>query len=172
MIETQRLKLRRFTLSDAPFVLELMNQPGWLKYIGDRQIGSIEAARDYLTNGPMQSYRVNGFGLNLVELKHNGSPVGMCGLLKRPELDAPDLGYAISADCYRQGYALEAATATLQFAKDNLAVKRLLAVTALDNQASIAMLNKLAFKFERLITMADQPEASRIFTREIVREKL
>src|SRR5688500_10193973 len=94
MILSHRLILRQLELSDAPFIITLLNTPGWLQYIGDRYVKTIEDAEGYITNGPAKSYRDNGFGLLLVVERESGIPVGTCGLLKRKNLDHPDLGFA------------------------------------------------------------------------------
>src|SRR5688572_10191278 len=103
VIETDRLRLRLFTLEDAPLILELLNDPAWLRFIGDRKVRSIEDARAYLEKGPMRSYADRGFGLWLVERKSDGSAVGMCGLVKRDELPDVDIGFAFLEAFRRRG---------------------------------------------------------------------
>src|SRR5688572_4300133 len=107
VLETARLRLREFTLEDTPFIIALLNSPGWLQFIGDRNVRTPEQARGYLEHGPFKSYRENGYGLCLVEQKESGNPVGMCGVLKRDTLDSPDIGFAFLPGFQGQGYALE-----------------------------------------------------------------
>ena len=144
ILETDRLVLRRLTEEDAPFILELVNEPSWLQFIGNKGVQNLEDARGYIAKGPVDSYRRLGFGLYLVELKAGADPIGMCGLLKRETLEDVDLGFAYCPRFWRRGYAHEAASAVMAYAKATLGLKRLLAVTAPDNVASIGLLEKLA----------------------------
>lgn len=156
MIETDRLILRPFTPDDAAFVYALYNEPSFLRFIGDRGVHSVEAARAYIESGPLASYERNGFGLYVVERKAGGAAIGVCGLLKRDMLDAPDVGFAFLPAFWSQGYGFESASAVLAFARSTLGLRRILAITSPDNAASIALLGKLGFVFE---TTA-QPPAS------------
>ena len=158
-VETERLVLRQLQLEDAAFILELVNDPSWLRYIGDRGIRTLDAARDYIRNGPMASHARHGFGLDLIARKSDGVPVGICGLLKRDTLDDIDVGFALLPRYCGQGYAREAAAATLAHGRSILGIKRIVAITDPANTASIQLLEKLGFKFERLIRMApEKPE--------------
>src|ERR1044072_4986790 len=120
VLETERLSLRQFTVDDAQFILKLLNEPSFLRYIGDKQVRNLEDARQYLLNGPMASYERNGFGLYLVELRESYPPIGICGFLKREELPDPDIGFAFLPEFWSKGFALEAATALLQDARESL----------------------------------------------------
>ncbi len=161
ILDTDRLVLRELDTPDATFILELVNEPAWLRYIGDRSVRTLAAARDYLLNGPMASYARCGFGLWLVELRTDQTPVGICGLIKRETLDDLDLGFAFLAAHRRKGYASEAAHATMAHARSALGVRRLLAVTSLDNEDSRRLLEKLGFTFERTVRLTDDaPEVN------------
>ena len=151
--ETPRLILRRFTVDDAEFILTLLNEPSFLRYIGDKKVRNLEDARQYILNGPIASYERNGFGLYAVELKESHTPIGMCGLLKREELPDPDIGFALLPDFWNRGFAFEAAAAVLQDARQKL--ERILAITTPHNDASIDLLERLGFGFDRFIQMAD-----------------
>ena len=150
---TERLTLCEFTTNDAPFILKLVNEPAWLQFIGDKGVRTIEDAIGYILNGPAKSYRDNGFGLWLVSLQQEGTPIGMCGLIKREALENVDIGFAFLPTHGGKGYALEAATATLEYAKVKLGLKRILAITNQDNARSIKLLEKLGLQFEKLITL-------------------
>ena len=163
-LETQRLLLRRLTVDDAPFILTLLNEPSFIRYIGDKSVRDLDAARQYILNGPVASYDRNGFGLNLVELKESHTPIGICGLLKRDELPDPDIGFALLPDFWNKGFAFEAATAVLQDAHYRLSLERILAITSLDNEASIKLLERLGFKFEKVIQLTAGGEQVRLFT--------
>lgn len=163
ILQTQRLNLRQLTAKDAPFVLKLVNDPTWLRYIGDRGVYNLEDARDYILNGPVESYRIRGFGLYLVELKDTKIPIGMCGLIKRPELEEVDLGFALLPDFAGKGYALEAAAAVLEQGHAALGLDRIVAITTPDNERSIRLLEKLGFRFERMIAFPPEGERLKLF---------
>jgi len=147
ILETERLILRQFTIEDAKFIIELLNSPGWIKFIGDRNIKTEEQAKNYLLNGPIKSYAENGFGLSLVELKKDSIPIGMCGIIKRENLEGPDIGFAFLPEFMGKGFAFEIANATMVFAKDNLKLFSIFAITVPDNKKSIKLLEKLGLKF-------------------------
>ena len=165
MISTQRLFVRPLTIEDAAFILTLLNEPSFLRYIGDKQVRNLEDARQYILNGPIASYERHGFGLCLMELKESHTPVGMCGILKRAELPDPDIGFALLPDFCNKGLAFEAATAVLNDARERLKLERLLAITSLDNDASIKLLERLGFRFEQVIELAADREPVKLFSR-------
>lgn len=155
---TQRLHLEKLVLADAPFIFRLVNEPGWLKFIGDRGIRNHEDAENYIVNGPQKSYEDFGFGLFKVSLL-NGTPIGMCGLLQRDYLDHPDIGFAFLAEFTSKGYALEAAKATLQYARETLNEETIMATTLPENEKSINLLEKLGLHFVKMLkTSLDGPE--------------
>ena len=154
VFETNRLTVRRLTLDDAPFILELVNDPAWLRHIGDRGVHTVDDARGYLTKGPLASYERFGFGLFLVVRKEDQVSIGMCGLLKRDTLPDVDIGFAYLPPFTRQGYAFEAASATLAYGRSTLGLKRIVAICSPENAASIRLLEKLGLRFERPIRMA------------------
>lgn len=151
MIETPRLALRRLSTEDAGFMLELLNDPAFVRFVGDKGVRTREQAEGYIRTGPMDSYARLGFGLNLVELKAAREAIGICGLLKREWLDDADLGFAFLPRFRSQGYAFEAAAAILEWARQHLAAKRVVAITTPDNAASIGLLSKLGFRLARRV---------------------
>lgn len=158
-IETPRLALRRFVFDDAPFVVELLNQPSFIKNIGDRGVRNVDDAQRYLRDGPMAMYDKHGFGLWLASRRSDGVPVGMCGLLKRDILPDVDIGYAYLPAYWGQGFALEAARATLEHGARKFGLKRVIGVVSDHNDASIRVLEKLGMRFERMYPMhEDEPE--------------
>lgn len=154
VLETERLILRGMDLADAPFILALLNEPSFLRFIGDKKVRTVQDAEQYILNGPVASYNRNGFGLCLVELKETHMPIGMCGLLKRDELPHADIGFAFMPDFWNKGFAYEAAAAVMNDARERLKLERVLAITNQDNEASIKLLQKLGLQFERLIKMS------------------
>jgi RimJ/RimL family protein N-acetyltransferase len=150
VLETERLLLRPLTTDDAPFILTLLNEPSFLRFIGDKKVRNLEDARQYILTGPMASYQRHGLGLLAVELKASQTPIGMCGLLKREELPDPDIGFAFLPDFWGQGFAFEAAKAVMNDAREGLKLNRILAIVNPDNDASIKLLERLGLKFQRV----------------------
>lgn len=163
VLETDRLILRRLTDDDAPFVLTLLNEPSFLRYIGDKKVRNLEDARQYMLTGPVATYERYGFGLCLIELKEPHTPIGICGLVKREELPEPDIGFALLPDFWKKGFALEAAAAVLHDARERLQVNRILAITTLENEASSHLLGRLGFKFEKVIKLSRDGEQLKLF---------
>lgn len=163
VLTTERLVLRELTPGDAPFILHLVNEPSWLRFIGDRGIRTLDDARAYIVNGPVAMYRRCGFGLWLVELRATGAPIGICGPIRRDILPDVDLGFALLPEYWGQGYAHEAAAATIAHAKTTLALTRLVAITAPDNHASQTLLKKLGFTYERTLRLTETSPESHLF---------
>jgi len=157
------LVLRRLTTDDAEFILELLNEPSFLQYIGDKGVRTIDDARKYLLTGPMDSYDRHGFGLYLTALKESGVPIGMCGLLKRETLDDVDIGFAFLPKHWLKGYAFESASAVMDYSRDTLGLERIVAVTAPDNTGSIRVLEKLGMRFEKMVRLAEDGPESKLF---------
>jgi ribosomal-protein-alanine N-acetyltransferase len=162
--ETERLKLREFSKEDAPFLLELLNTPEWLKFIGDRNVRTLDAAREYAANRLMSSYHRFGFGLYMVELKGTSTPIGMCGLVRREALDDVDLGFAFLPQFTGHGYAKEAGTATMDLARKKVKSKRLVAITMVDNSHSINLLRKLGFNFEKTVNFPGEDQTLMMYS--------
>jgi [ribosomal protein S5]-alanine N-acetyltransferase len=159
VVETERLILRWLSAKDAAFILELVNDPAWLRFIGDRGVRTLEDARSYILNGPVAMYQREGFGLYLVEQKQSATPIGMCGLIRRAGLDDVDIGFAFLPAYYGQGYAYESAAAVMAYAQNTLGFNRVVAIVDPDNQRSIALLAKLGMSFVDMLRLSEgQPE--------------
>jgi RimJ/RimL family protein N-acetyltransferase len=167
VLETDRLNLRRLAATDAEFIFELVNDPSWLKYIGDRGVRNIDDARNYVLNGPVAMYDRLGFGLYLVELKETGVPIGICGVLKRDSLDDVDIGFAFLPRHWGNGYAYESAAAVKTYARDVLGLGRLVAITSPDNDASMRVLERIGFRFEKTIREPSDGEELRLFAADL-----
>lgn len=167
MLETTRLKLRRFVVDDAEFVLELVNDPSFVRHIGDKGVRTRADACHYILTGPIASYERFGFGLFVVELRHDREPIGMCGLLKRDALADADVGFAFLPRFWSKGYAFESASAVLAYARQTCGLERVLAITSPDNVASISLLGKLGFSFERMTRLADDGPEVRVFASDL-----
>jgi len=158
VLETERLILRRFSLDDAAFALELVNDPAWLQYIGDRNVRNLEDARAYLQKGALSMYERVGFGMYVVALKHSREPVGTCGLIRRDGLDDIDIGFAFLPKFRGQGYALESAAAVLEYGKSEFGLKRIVAIVSPSNHRSIRILEQIGLGFERLMKLPGDDE--------------
>jgi RimJ/RimL family protein N-acetyltransferase len=162
VIQTQRLRLRELDLDDADFILELLNEPGFIRHIGDKGVRTLADAAEYILRGPRDSYDEYGFGLYAVSLG-DGTRIGICGLVRRDGLMDPDVGFAFLSRYWGQGYAVEAAAAVLDHAREVLELNRVVAITAVDNLKSIAVLERLGLEFEGLIRLTDDGPELKLF---------
>ena len=166
ILETERLILRQFTLDDAPFILELLNTPTWLQFIGDRNVHSIEDAENYLLNGSIKSYAENGFGFYAVIDKSTNQSIGMCGLIKRDTLPDIDIGFAFLPNLISKGFGFEIASATLEYALNILKIKRIIAIVNPDNEKSIGLIKKIGMQFEEMIKFGDDGKELMLFAKQ------
>jgi ribosomal-protein-alanine N-acetyltransferase len=171
VIQTSRLSLRELDFGDAPFILELLNEAGFMRFIGDKGVRTLADARDYILKGPMDSYEGHGFGLYAVCLRGDarngeraGTPIGICGLVRREGLSAPDVGFAFLSRHWSKGYAVESAAAVLAHARQVLNIPHILAITSPDNAQSIAVLEKIGLKFERTVHLVDHGPELKLFS--------
>lgn len=167
ILETDRLRLRVLTFDDAEFVLGLLNEPSFIRNIADRGVRTIDQARDYIQKGPLASYEKFGFGLWLIEAKSSTTPIGICGLLKRDTLDHVDIGYALLPEFWSKGYAFEAASGVMSYAGNILGLHRVLAVVNPDNSSSIRLLEKMGFRFERMVKLSEDAPEIKLFAAEV-----
>ena len=166
ILETQRLSLYELSAEvddDAAFIFRLLNEPSFLKNIGDRGVHCLEDAYGYLRLGPVASYLANGFGLYRVQVKASGETVGMCGLVKRMTLPDVDLGYALLPEFFGQGYAVEAGKAVLGDARARLGIGRIVAITDPANVASVRVLEKLGFHYEKMLRLTPDATELKLF---------
>jgi [ribosomal protein S5]-alanine N-acetyltransferase len=164
-IDTDRLSIRYMTVEDFRFIYRLLNEPTWIKYIGDKGIKTEDDAKNYIQTGPLQMYKDYGFGLYLVTLKETAVPIGLCGLIKRPSLENIDLGYAFLPEHTGKGYAFEATKAVMDYGKEQLSIEKLIAITTIDNIKSEKVLLKLGFSYDSLIKGTNDLEELKLFTK-------
>jgi len=160
---TRRLVLRPFTLDDASFIVELLNDPDWHRFIGDRGVRSEDDARAYLRDGPLAHAARHGFALGAVTLRENDAPIGMCGLIRRDTLPDVDIGYALLGAHRGRGYAREAAAAWLALGFERFGLSRIVAITKPDNAASARVLESIGMHFERRLRLPDHTEDSLLY---------
>ena len=158
VLETERLVLRRLTVADDAFILELLNDPAWLEFIGDKGVRTLDDAREYIRNGPMAMYDRMGFGLFLTKRKIDGIPAGLCGLIKRDTLEDVDIGFAFLPAFRATGYAFEAASAVLALGKSTFGLKRIVAITSPSNERSVLLLERLGMTFEKMVKLSADDE--------------
>ena len=162
-LETERLSIRRFVAEDAPFILELLNQPSFLHFIADRNVRTIADAVAYIREKIEASYEQHGFGFYLVLSKNDSVALGLCGLIKRETLADVDIGFAFLERFWGKGYAFESAAAVLQYGRAELGLPKIVGVTSPQNRASIELLEKLGLKFERMIHLPGYGDESKLF---------
>ncbi len=158
IFQTDRLGVRKITQKDTAFIIAILNTSGWLRFIGNRNVKTEKQAKKYIKEGPVKSYKDNGFGLWLVVRKEDGLAIGMCGILNRTNLSTPDIGFAFLPQFYGQGYAFEIATATLAYAKEHLQIPVVSAITLPDNKRSIKLIEKLGLKYIETIYLTGEKE--------------
>ena len=166
-IETERLVLRRMSPGDdAEFIVRLLNEPSFLRFIGDRGVRTLDDARAYIENGPIASYARHGFGLYVATLA-DGTPIGSVGLLKRDALDDVDIGFALLPAFWGRGYALEAAGAVVEHARRDCGLTRLAAVVDPTNAASIRVLRAIGMTRERSVRLHDDDIELDLYARDL-----
>ena len=154
VLETERLFLSELSVdNDAEFIFSLLNEPTFKQFIGDKAIGDLGDARDYIYEKAVRHYEQHGFGLYRVARRQRRDPIGICGLVKRGEFAHPDLGFAFLKAHWSKGYAYEASCAVLEHAQEVLGFDRVLAMADEDNHASTKLLERLGFRFENKVTM-------------------
>jgi ribosomal-protein-alanine N-acetyltransferase len=167
VLETERLILRRMSAGDEEFILELLNEPSFVRNIGDKGVRTRTDARRYIMDGPVASYERFGFGLYLVELKEAKVSIGICGLLKRESLADVDIGFAFLPRYWSRGYAFESASAVMTYAREVLGLNRIVAITNSDNEGSISVLKRIGLKFDRMIRLSEDASEIKLFASEV-----
>lgn len=164
IVDTPRLELHELTADDALFILGLVNQPSFLANIGDKGVRTLEDAKQFILDGPWRRDQPPGHGQFRVELKANGTAIGVCGILYRERIDVTDVGAAFLPEYQRQGYGIEAASAVIEYGKTTLGVVKISALTSEENQASIALLEQLGMSFERMVKMTDDDPGTVLYS--------
>jgi [ribosomal protein S5]-alanine N-acetyltransferase len=162
VFETERLIVRWLDVSDQDFILRLLNEPGWLKYIGDKGVRSLEDAENYILSGPRSMYERLGFGLFVAEIIETRLPIGLCGLIKRDGLEDVDIGFAFLEAHQSKGYAYEAANGTMEYAR-KLGMNRIVAITTKDNASSSKLLEKLGMLLAGYVTLPNDTEELKLY---------
>lgn len=159
-------------VADAEFICDLLNQPSFLKYIGDRDVRTPDEAAAFIETRYRQSYRDHGYGLYLVEQRDTAVPIGICGFVRRDALPDADMGFAFLPQFEGHGYAYEAAAATLAYAGVTLGLTRILAIAQPDNRRSHTLLRRLGFDESGDVLLPGDTVALRLFVRELSADRL
>ena len=165
-LTTERLLLQEATYADAPFIFELLNTPTWIQHIGDRGIITIKDAENYIQKSLINSFANNGFGMFKVSLKSTKEAMGLCGLLKREELEHVDIGFAILPRFTRMGYTYEGGKAVIEHAKNDLNISIIYGITSKGNLNSRNLLEKLGLRYIKDFQFGDYEELSLLFSNE------
>jgi RimJ/RimL family protein N-acetyltransferase len=158
ILETERLQLRWMTLDDAPMMFAVWNDPAFLRFVGDRGIRSLEEAEASMREGPVHLYAEYGYGPFRVSRREDGADIGVCGLYRRDGLDEPDIGFAFLPKFRGKGYGYEASVAVLDHARDELKLPRVAAIVSPANNASIALLEKLGMRYDKMMRLPGDEE--------------
>jgi RimJ/RimL family protein N-acetyltransferase len=164
IVETPRLRIRELVADDAGFVHRLLNEPSFLENIGDKGVRNLEDARGFILEGPWTSHRDRGHGQFLLELKEGGAAIGVCGLLFRESLGVSDVGFALLPEYWKHGYAIEAATAVIEYGYSSLGLDTIVGLTSEENTASIKVLEKLGMSFDRVVKMSDDDPGTVLYS--------
>jgi RimJ/RimL family protein N-acetyltransferase len=163
ILETERLVLREITVDDAEFIADLLNQPSYLKYIGDKGVRTAADAAGFIESLVRKAYRDHGYGHYIVRLKDDPTPMGTCGYVVRESLPGPDIGFAFLPQFEKKGYAYESASAVLNYGRNTLGFGRVLAITTPDNESSGRLLGKLGFVYEKMVRTTPDGEPLKLF---------
>ncbi len=158
VLQTDRLTLSHLGDADVDFIMELLNDPSFVRYIGDKGVRTVADAREYLRTGPVDSYQQHGYGLFRMALSDSDVPIGICGLLKRDYLGDPDVGFALLPAYCSKGYAVEAAAAVLDWGRNELGLRRIVAIVDKRNERSIALIEKIGLHFEKTIRVEGEEQ--------------
>jgi RimJ/RimL family protein N-acetyltransferase len=166
VLETERLTLRHASTADNRFIFELVNDPAFIRNIGDRGVRTLADAERYVLDGPIASYEKFGFGMYVVEVRESGTPIGLCGFVKRDWLPDVDIGFAFLPQYRSQGYARESASAVRRYGHEVLGLTRIVAIVSPENADSIRLLEKIGLRFEGMVRPVNEDADIKLFATE------
>lgn len=162
--ETERLILKPTSIEDHEFLLELLNTPKWIKFVGDRNVKSIEQAKEYIQNRILPQFEKFGYSNYTVVRKSDGAKIGTCGLFDREGLDGVDIGFAFLPEYEKQGCGFEAVDRMKKAAFEEFNISQILAITLKTNVASQKLLDKLGMKFDKIVRLPNDDEDLLLYT--------
>lgn len=155
---SERLTLKPTNIEDAPFLVDLLNSPKWLKYIGDRNIKTIAQAENHIKEKILTQFDRLGYGNYTVIRKSDGVRMGSCGLYDRPGLEGIDIGFAFLPEYEGQGYGFESAKTVLDYVVANFSIDEICAITSLQNKRSQVLLEKIGLKYVKNVKLPGNDE--------------
>ena len=158
ILETERLILQPVKMEDAEFILELYNSPNFIKFIGDRNLRTVEDAENYIKEKFLPHVEKHGFGSYVIVTKSDTKKIGNVGIYVRDGLDAPDIGFSFLPEFERKGYGFEASKKLMEIAFSEFGLKKISAITTKENIASQKLIEKLGLKFQSIVQLPDDPE--------------
>ncbi|MEW6991026.1 GNAT family N-acetyltransferase [Colwelliaceae bacterium 6441] len=163
ILETERLTLRLLEEKDQGMILTLLNEPGFIKNIGDKQVRDLQGALDYINHGPRAMQQSLGYSLYCCELKNTGEAIGLSGLIKRDGIEHPEVGFAFLEKYCRMGFGFESSSKVIQYAQDFLQLNVLQALCNTENIGSNSLLIKLGFTLQKEMTLDDNPQLIHLY---------
>ncbi|MEP7231008.1 MAG: GNAT family N-acetyltransferase [Ginsengibacter sp.] len=151
-IIAERLILNLLTLDNRDFVKRLVNTPGWLDFIGDRNVHTDDDAIAYIN----KIRNTQNLYYWVVSIKNENTPIGIISFLKRDYLENFDIGFAFLPEYNGNGYAYEAAKEVLVIVSKDPRYAAILATTVPKNTNSIKLLTKLGLHFQKEIEVEKQ----------------
>ena len=155
---TSRLQLRPTKEDDALLILELLNTPKWLRFVGDRNVHTEKEAREYIQERMLPQLKRLGYSNYTLVRKEDGVKLGCCGLYNRKGLEGVDIGFALLPQYEKQGYALEASREMMRAAREEFNISSLKGITSKDHYASQKLLEKLGMKRTGTVVLPDEDE--------------
>ena len=157
-LETVRLILQPVIMEDAEFILELYNSPNFIKFIGDRNLRTVEDAENYIKEKFLPHVEKHGFGSFVIFRKSDNKKIGNVGIYVRDGLNAPDIGFSFLPEFEGKGYGFEASNKLMEIAFSEFGLKKISAITTKENIASQKLIEKLGLKFQSIVQLPDDPE--------------
>ena len=156
--ETNRLFIRPTLEQDAELIYQLMNTSKFIKYVGDRNINSIEDAEKYIRTKMLPQLRTDGYSSYSLITKTSGEKIGTCGLYNRDGIDGVDIGFGLLPQYEKLGYAYESSHRLMKAAFEEFEIEEVKAITSKANISSQRLLEKLGLKIEGTTRLPDGNE--------------
>ncbi len=162
-LETDRLFLKPMSIDEADFILELYNSPNFIRFIGDRNIKSIQDAEQYILSKFLPQFERLGYGNFLIQLKSTGQKIGGVGIFEREGLEVQDIGFSFLPEFEGKGYGFEASKKLLEMSFSAFGLKKISAITSQENRASRKLIKKLGFTYRSTVQLLGDKEELRYY---------
>lgn len=167
VFQTERLLLRPTSTEDAAFILALLNTPKWLRFVGDRNVGTVDEARTYIEERMLPQLRSHGYSNYTMIRKADNAKVGCCGLYDREGLEGVDIGFALLPEFEKKGYAYEGAREIMRAAREVFNIQIVKGITSKDHIASQSLLKKLGMVCQDTVILPDEEEELLVFVTDL-----